>query len=126
MIVAFDPDEIREYYLINDIDKKVKFLLGVLDPYQYNHIRNIIRHNDINWTAEAVRLGLKGWSGLKSKKGIDLIFETEKTIIAGIGEVNVVTKRCMGYIKHYIDELGLKIINDNELTGEESKNSDMP
>jgi len=121
-IVAFDPDEVREYYLKQDREKKVKFLLGVLDIRQYNYVRNLIRSGDINWTLEAVRFGLKGWVGLKSKKGNDLIFDTEKTFINGIGECIVVTNKCLNYLKNYIDELGLQILKDNELSEDDSKN----
>jgi hypothetical protein len=136
--IAFDVDEVRTYHLRGrknnngkwtyppDADKVLPFQIGVLDARQYNHIRNMISKENPLWAIEAVRIGLKGFSGLVTKKGDAVKFESENITIPGLGNTNVVTDKCLNYIKHYIDELAIAILSDAELTDDESKNSELP
>lgn len=140
--IAIDPDELREYSLKgDDSESPVIYILGVMTP----SIKAKLNDTAMNWSVktnaepeekgnvhshlcirnvEIVRWGLRGWKGLKDKKGNDVPFPFIATPAPGRhGTLNIASQRALDMMESEdVDELARELVPQTFITAAEEKN----
>jgi hypothetical protein len=140
MIIAFDANQKRQFYLKADEKKASPFLIGVLDSALASHLSDKtilykrsgtdnLRSADAvinsHWhDREVVRFGLKGFpTDFKTKDGSPATFEIKEFDVLEVGKRTGLTDESLNFVKPFIAELADAIEEDNTITEKEEKNS---
>lgn len=131
MLIPIDKQAIVEYSLIADTDEnKTIFKLGYLTARQKAalaiHTKKTTQGSEENslWWFTILKFGLKGWTNFKMKSGEEYPFKTDKIVINGFAEFEVLHDDCFeAFTLDQVAELAVKLYEMNYITDVEKKNS---